>query len=591
MRLAFVNKENCKAGVDCNYICISVCPINRAKKDCITIAENKKINIDEKLCIGCGICVKRCPFNAISIINLPEELKTPIHRYGKNGFALYNLPTPVFGKVIGILGRNAIGKTTALKIISGMLKPNFGSEKEYEYDELIRYFKGKESQVFFEKLKSREITISYKPQNIDQIPRHYDGKVFDLLKKADEKKILDEIVEKLDLKNILERNIKQLSGGELQRVAIAATVLKKANLYIFDEPTSYLDINQRLKIAKFIREIVDNKNAGEEEKSVLVVEHDLLVLDYMSDLIYVIYGKPGCYGIVSMLKSTRQGINEYLEGFLREENMRIREKQIIFEKKPPIVFKREEKLCSWNNIIKKLDDFILEAKEGTLFKHQVIGVLGENGIGKTTFAKIIAGIIKPDSGSFEKVVVSYKPQYLSERMDSFKEKRVLEIIPIKEEEQTIQIIRNLEIPVLQMKKIGELSGGELQRVAITDCLIREADVYLLDEPSAYLDVEERMIISKTIKEFAQKTGKTVLVIDHDLLFLDSLSEALIVFSGTPAMNGIVNGPFDMETGMNFFLEKLGITLRRDVETNRPRINKEESKKDREQKVSGRYYYT
>jgi len=591
MRLAFVNKENCKAGVDCNYICISVCPINRAKKDCITIAENKKINIDEKLCIGCGICVKRCPFNAISIINLPEELKTPIHRYGKNGFALYNLPTPVFGKVIGILGRNAIGKTTALKIISGMLKPNFGSEKEYEYDELIRYFKGKESQVFFEKLKSREITISYKPQNIDQIPRHYDGKVFDLLKKADEKKILDEIVEKLDLKNILERNIKQLSGGELQRVAIAATVLKKANLYIFDEPTSYLDINQRLKIAKFIREIVDNKNADEEEKSLLVVEHDLLVLDYMSDLIYVIYGKPGCYGIVSVLKSTRQGINEYLEGFLREENMRIREKQIIFEKKPPIVFKREEKLCSWNNIIKKLNDFILEAKEGTLFKHQVIGVLGKNGIGKTTFAKIIAGIIKPDSGSFEKVVVSYKPQYLSERMDSFKEKRVLEIIPIKEEEQTIQIIRNLEIPVLQMKKIGELSGGELQRVAITDCLIREADVYLLDEPSAYLDVEERMIISKTIKEFAQKTGKTVLVIDHDLLFLDSLSEALIVFSGTPAMNGIVNGPFDMETGMNFFLEKLGITLRRDVETNRPRINKEESKKDREQKVSGKYYYT
>ncbi|MEM2121044.1 MAG: ribosome biogenesis/translation initiation ATPase RLI [Candidatus Woesearchaeota archaeon] len=589
MRLAFVNKENCKGGVDCNYICVSVCPINRAKKDCITISDNKKVIIDEKLCIGCGICVKRCPFNALSIINLPEELKKPIHRYGKNGFALYNLPVPIFGKVVGILGRNAIGKTTALKIISGILKPNFGTEKEVDYSEIISFFKGQEAQKFFEGLKNNSIKVSYKPQNIDQIPVTYNGKVFELLKRVDEKNNFEEIVEKLDLRNILERNIRELSGGELQRVAIAAAVLKKANLYIFDEPTSYLDINQRLKIAKFIRElIVENQN---KDVSVLVVEHDLLVLDYMSDLVYVFYGKSGCYGIVSMLKSTRQGINEYLEGFLKEENMRIREKPIVFEEKPPIIFKREEKLTSWKDIVKKMDGFVLEARDGVLFKHQVIGVLGENGIGKTTFAKILSGITKPDSGSFEKIIVSYKPQYLAERMNDLKEKRVFEIIPKKEEEISIQVIRNLEIPVLEQKKIGELSGGELQRVAITDCLLKEADIYLLDEPSAYLDVEERMIVAKTIRDFAQKTGKTFLVIDHDLLFLDSISEALIVFSGKPSLHGIVNGPFDMEKGMNFFLEKLGITLRRDVETKRPRINKEESKKDRIQKETRKYYYT
>ncbi|MGC8929564.1 MAG: ribosome biogenesis/translation initiation ATPase RLI [Candidatus Woesearchaeota archaeon] len=589
MRLAFVNKENCKGGVDCNYICMSVCPINRAKKDCITIAENKKVNIDEKLCIGCGICVKRCPFNALSIINLPEELKIPIHRYGKNGFALYNLPTPESGKVVGILGRNAIGKTTALKIISGIIKPNFGKKEEFGYQELIKFFKGQEAQKFFEELKNNRIRVSYKPQNIDQLPSIYDGKVLDLLKRVDERNLFEEIVEKLDLKNILERNIKELSGGELQRVAIAATVLKRANLYIFDEPTSYLDINQRLRVAKFIKEMV-SQETEKNITSVLVVEHDLLVLDYMSDLVYVFYGKSGCYGVVSMPKSTRQGINEYLEGFLREENMRIREKQIVFEEKPPVVFKREEKLNSWKNITKRLGSFSLEAKEGSLFKHQVVGVLGENGIGKTTFARIIAGEITPDSGNFEKVVVSYKPQYLAERMNALKEKRVLEIIPKKEDELTIQVIRNLEIPFLEMKKIGELSGGELQRIAIVDCLLKEADIYLLDEPSAYLDVEERMIVAKTIRDFAQKTGKTFLVIDHDLLFLDSISEALIVFSGEPSINGSLNGPLKMEEGMNLFLEKVGITLRRDVETKRPRINKEESKKDRMQKGSGKYYY-
>ncbi|MGB9748961.1 MAG: ribosome biogenesis/translation initiation ATPase RLI [Candidatus Woesearchaeota archaeon] len=589
MRLAFVNKENCKGGVDCNYICMSVCPINRAKKDCITIVENKKVNIDEKLCIGCGICVKRCPFNALSIINLPEELKIPIHRYGKNGFALYNLPTPESGKVVGILGRNAIGKTTALKIISGIIKPNFGKKEEFGYEELIKFFKGQEAQKFFEELKNNRIRVSYKPQNIDQLPSIYDGKVLDLLKRVDERNLFEEIVEKLDLKNILERNIKELSGGELQRVAIAATVLKRANLYIFDEPTSYLDINQRLRVAKFIKEMV-SQETEKNITSVLVVEHDLLVLDYMSDLVYVFYGKSGCYGVVSMPKSTRQGINEYLEGFLREENMRIREKQIVFEEKPPVVFKREEKLNSWKNITKRLGSFSLEAKEGSLFKHQVVGVLGENGIGKTTFARIIAGEITPDSGNFEKVVVSYKPQYLAERMNALKEKRVLEIIPKKEDELTIQVIRNLEIPFLEMKKIGELSGGELQRIAIVDCLLKEADIYLLDEPSAYLDVEERMIVAKTIRDFAQKTGKTFLVIDHDLLFLDSISEALIVFSGEPSINGSLNGPLKMEEGMNLFLEKVGITLRRDVETKRPRINKEESKKDRMQKGSGKYYY-
>ena len=72
--------------------------------------------------------------------------------------------------------------------------------------------------------------------------------------------------------------------------------------------------------------------------------------------------------------------------------------------------------------------------------------------------------------------------------------------------------------------------------------------------------------------------------------MDSISEALIVFSGEPSINGSLNGPLKMEEGMNLFLEKVGITLRRDVETKRPRINKEESKKDRMQKGSGKYYY-
>ncbi len=249
VRIAVVDKERCHPMECGNYLCVRVCPVNRNGVECIVEDTDTKIKIIEETCIGCNICVVKCPFDAISIINLPEELKeAPIHRYGENSFALYRLPIPMFGKVVGILGKNGIGKSTAIKILAGVLKPNFGGKQEVSYDELIRHFKGTEAQNFFEKVKREEIKVSYKPQQVDLIPKHFDGKVIDLLKKADEKNAIQKIVDLLSLGEILDRDVKQISGGELQRVAIAATVLKKANLYIFDEPSSFLDIKQRIKV-------------------------------------------------------------------------------------------------------------------------------------------------------------------------------------------------------------------------------------------------------------------------------------------------------------------------------------------------------
>ena len=301
--------------------------MNRTGKECIIKVDDKAF-VNEELCTGCGICQKICPFEAVHIINLPEALKEdPIHRFGPNGFALYGLPTPIFGKVVGILGRNGIGKSTAIKILAGVLKPNFGGEKEVSYRDLIERFKGTEAQKFFEAVEKGEIKISYKPQAVDLIPKQTKGKVIDLLKKVDEKDDLDRIVDLFDLKNILDNDIDKISGGELQRVAIAATVLKKANLYIFDEPTSFLDIKQRIKISKFLNELAD------EDTAVLVIEHDLIILDYMTDLVHLMYGKEGCFGVTSMPKTTRVGINVFLSGFLKEENIRFRDYEIKFEQR------------------------------------------------------------------------------------------------------------------------------------------------------------------------------------------------------------------------------------------------------------------
>ncbi len=579
-RIAVIKKQKCNPLKCGNYLCMRVCPINRTGEQCIIEGSDKKPIIDEKLCTGCGICPNKCPFEAISIINLPEQLKQePIHRYGKNGFSLYGLPTPIFGKVTGIIGKNGIGKTTALKILANLLKPNMSKETESTTAEVIKYFKGTEAQGYFEKLRDNKIVISYKPQQVDILPRQYDGKVLDLLKKIDEKNKFDEYVEVLELKNILDHKLSELSGGELQRVAIAATVMKKANVFFFDEPTSFLDIKQRLKIAKFI------KGLANEEIAVMVIEHDLIILDYVADLVHMMYGREGVYGIVSGVKTTKVGINMYLSGFLKEENLRFRDEAIKFTASLPSENKQEILLTEWNDINYHIGKFNMTAKSGNLYRHDVVGVLGENGIGKTTFVKILAGVIKTKEENEIKLKVSYKSQYV-EGSDEL----VMVALQRAIQKFEIQIMRPLHLKDLLMRKLNELSGGELQRVAIAHCLSQDADLFLMDEPSAYLDVEERLNVSKVIKDVMMATGKSAIIVDHDLLFIDYLSDKLLVFDGEPALEGFVTGPHNMSNGMNKFLSDLNITFRRDDENNRPRVNKEESVKDREQKSSGKLYY-
>jgi len=582
-RLAIVRKERCNPAGCGHYLCARLCPVNRSGKECIVEGNDRKAAINEGICTGCGICPKRCPFEAIAIINLPEELtKQPVHAYGHNGFHLYNLPTPIFGKSVGIVGQNGIGKSTCLKILAGLLKPNLGGDKEANFDELLKYFKGTQAQGFFEKLNAGKIKVSYKPQQVDLIPKTAKGTVGALLKKADEKKKMEKICKELELSEVLNTDISKISGGELQRVAIAAAALKKANLYIFDEPTSYLDIKQRMQVAKFISGLAD------EQTAVLVVEHDLVILDQMTELAHVMYGKEGCYGIVSMPRPTRTGLNVYLEGFMKEENVRFRDYELKFASRPPVKLGKSLPLISWHHISKKLDSFELNADEGTLNRKETVGIVGENGIGKTTFARILSGALKQDKGEIDKGMrVSYKPQYI----ETGSEEIVAAVLKDAIAKYEIQLIRPLEIKPLLTKKLSQLSGGELQRVSIAHCLSQDAEIYLLDEPSAYLDVEQRLAVAKMMKEISRQRECSIMVIDHDLMFVDYLADRLMVFDGVPAKKGSAKGPFAMEEGMNSFLKILGITLRRDKDSNRPRINKFGSRIDREQKEEGKYYYS
>ncbi|MBZ3935162.1 ribosome biogenesis/translation initiation ATPase RLI [Methanimicrococcus blatticola] len=588
MRIAVLNKDKCQPR-QCSKECYKYCPRVRTGDETILFGEDDgKAIITESLCSGCGICVKKCQFDAIMIIGLPESLEYPTHRYGQNGFALYGLPVPQQGKVTGILGPNGIGKSTAVQILSGALIPNFG-EEETSWGKVLEHYSGTALGDYFKLASSGNLKVSQKPQYVDLIPKAFKGKTSDLLNKANTSGRLEDVIEKLEMKDIMDRDIGALSGGELQKVAIAACIVKEADFYFFDEISSYLDIYQRINAARLIQDL-----AKELNKSVMVVEHDLAILDMLADTVHIAYGTPAGYGVMTMPKSVRVGINQYIKGYLPEENIRIRDEAIRFETHPPKDGADVRTILSYDSFTKKFGDaFSLEAKGGSVKEGEVLGIVGPNGTGKSTFVKILAGEIEPDTGEVGiDVKISYKPQYI--KADA--EIRVRDLLmEVADKFGTgyyeTEIARPLRLDKLYDSYLTDLSGGELQRVAIAACLSREADFYILDEPSAHLDVEQRAIATRVITRFAESNSKTAMVVDHDIYMIDMISQRLIVFEGEPSKSGLANAPTNMKNGMNKFLSNLDITFRRDEETKRPRVNNNMSRLDREQKEKGEYYYS
>jgi len=573
MRIAVLDRKKCHPK-KCTYECMRFCPRNRAGDKCIEKGDDEKPVVDEDVCIGCGICTKKCPYKAIQIVKTPEALREePVHRFGKNGFVLYRLPVPVPGKVIGLLGSNGIGKSTAMEILSGKLKPNMGGEG----GKIGSMFRGNELQDYFEKLEGGVKTI-YKPQQVDEIPKVYPGKVGKVLNDEAVK-----ILERLNVGYVVERNMDELSGGELQRLAIAMALSREGDFYFIDEPSSYLDVRERLEVGRLIRE------TG-KEKTVMVVEHDLATLDFMADQIHIFYGVPGVYGVVSKPYGVRTGINIFLDGYIKEDNIRIREEPIKFAVVSPSKETKKPMLLGFSDIEKKMGNFNMKMESGEIYMEDILGIFGANALGKTTFAKILAGESKPDSGIINpKVKISYKPQYIHTDYEG----TVGEILMKNRNYMRYKNHINgpLMLDRLMNSKVKNLSGGEEQRLAIALCLLQDADMYLLDEPSAYLDVEQRLESAKVIKNMVSMREATCMIIDHDLLFLDLISHRGMVFLGEPGKTGRAGKPDELEKAFNKFLSDLGVTFRRDPENGRPRANKPDSVKDREQKEKGNYYYS
>lgn len=232
-RIAIVESDKCKPK-KCRQECKKSCPVVRMGKLCIEADATSKIAfISEELCIGCGICVKKCPFEAITIINLPTNLeKDTTHRYSANSFKLHRLPVPRPGQVLGLVGTNGIGKSTALKILAGKLKPNLGRFADApDWEEILKHFRGSELQNYFTKVLEDNLKTIIKPQYVDNIPRAVKGKVNTLMTAKKERDNMASLIDDLDLQDVLERNVEHLSGGELQRFAIGLSAVQKADVY------------------------------------------------------------------------------------------------------------------------------------------------------------------------------------------------------------------------------------------------------------------------------------------------------------------------------------------------------------------------
>ncbi|GKT97794.1 translation initiation factor rli1 [Fusarium langsethiae] len=593
-RIAIVNSDKCRPR-KCRQECKKSCPVVRSGKLCIEVQPDSKLAfISESLCIGCGICPKRCPFDAINIINLPTNLESQVtHRYGPNSFKLHRLPMPRPGQVLGLVGTNGIGKSTALKILSGKLKPNLGRhDNPPDWEEVIKHFRGSELQNYFTKLLEDDLKAVVKPQYVDQIPRAVRGpnkSVRYLIESRATLGNMEQMANVLELNHIMDRDINLLSGGELQRFAIGTVAVQQADVYMFDEPSSYLDVKQRLSAALVIRSLLRDNDY------VIVVEHDLSVLDYLSDYICVLYGKPAVYGVVTLPYSVREGINIFLDGHIPTENLRFRDESLTFRiAETTDEFQIDKsRAFTYPKMEKTLGNFKLNIEAGDFTDSEIIVMMGENGTGKTTFCRLLAGALKPDSQkSVPEMRISMKPQTITPKFDGTV--RQLFFKKIKQSFLSPQfqtdVVKPLKLDDFIDQEVKNLSGGELQRVAIVLALGIPADIYLIDEPSAYLDSEQRIIASRVIKRFIMHSKKTAFIVEHDFIMATYLADRVIVFDGQPGIDAHANKPESLLTGCNTFLKNLNVTFRRDPTNYRPRINKNGSQLDQEQKMSGNYFF-
>ncbi len=487
-----------------------------------------------------------------------------------------------------------------INILSGSIVPNFGNyDTPGDPQRVIRQFRGSEVQKYYRRLYNKKLKVVKKIQNIDKLLESKYGKltVKEFIQISTDKQVLDHY----NLIHLAEQPLNKLSGGELQRVYCCYIIQKQADVYIFDEPTNYLDVSQRIKIAREIRNLVA------ENKYVIVVDHDITFLDYVSDKICILYGQPGAYGIMSTVYQPGNAINSYFDGFLPMENIRIRRDKFKYNISLDQQFDLPEEdldpsIVKYPTINIEYPKFKLQAQNGNIYGSGSINViLGRNGTGKSSFIHKLADTLGYN--------VSIKPQYpnLDKLLSKYPRITVQNFIHkfVQANDDTFRhdVLNTINVKHIMDKEVSRLSGGELQKLSIIYCLGKKADIYMIDEPSASLDIHQRINVTRAIKRYIMNTHKIAFIIEHDItmsfILANNPNSKVIIFKEMELDNDIepednaryclASKPQKLAEGMNDFLKDLNITFRKSFNSKRYRINRLNSTKDREQKQEDNYF--
>lgn len=540
-RIAVIDARLCKP-TQCQHECLKICPVNKMGSECVTVGQELAM-ISEALCTGCGLCVKACPFHAIQIIKNagPIEEKL-VYGYGDNAFRLYGVPLPRQG-ITGIIGENGCGKTTSVRLLSGALKP--------------QKIPTVEARDFF----STRHTLAVKPQELTGASKEKTGA---LLKKIKSER-MQELFKTFDLQELEEKPLNALSGGELQRVIVAAALARNEEILVLDEPFAFLDYAYRIRLVHYLKEKFS-------EKKVLVVDHDLSLLSYLCGQVYLLYGQSGAFGVCSQSYATERGINMFLEGFIAPENTRFRDQPLKY-KPQPAETKKDVSFTIPQVKVKKGSFSVENPAEVKLFQGEVVGVVGRNGIGKSTIATRLAKTF-PDGITLKKQLLEKTDEQVSTFL-------------IAKDNFASSYINAMGLKRLEYHSVNNLSGGEHQKLEVYKALSQDKPVVILDEPTNMMDVNGRILLSKLLHDKAN-TCTTIMVIDHDLEFLLNTVDRLLVLEGTPGKHGSVKGVYAKEEGVALLLGDFGLSYRRDEATKRLKLNKQGSTKDRELKEKGKY---
>ncbi|MBR5832348.1 MAG: ABC-F family ATP-binding cassette domain-containing protein [Bacteroidales bacterium] len=484
------------------------------------------------------------------------------------------------GQKTALIARNGTGKTSLLNIITGTALADAG-KVVFRNDVRMAYLP--QNPLMNETMTVREyvfasenkyvqavnnyekalLNIQLSPSGIHEKQLQDAMNTMDTIGAWDYENRVKEILSRLEV-NDLDKTIAMLSGGERKKIALSKVLIDDANLLILDEPTNHLDI----KMIEWLEEFLSKQNL-----SILMVTHDRYFLDNVChDIIEIdkghLFHYKGTYAYYVEKKAERQEIErreiEKAKNLYRTEldwmrhmpsargtkararidsfyELKDKALQRIDDHRPTLSVKTERiggKILEMYNVSKQyegkalVDDFTYTFK-----KNEKIGIVGQNGVGKSTFLNIITQALKPDSGN---IIVGQTVQfgfYTQNGLTESDDRRVIEII--KDVAEVIHLENGKEMSATQFLRhfgfddstqynyYGNLSGGERRRLYLLKVLMANPNFLILDEPTNDLDIYTLEIL----EEFLENYKGCLIIVSHDRNFMDDLVDHLFVFEG------------------------------------------------------------